>query len=282
MKTILTKGFALFAIFSACLLSACKDKPTTSWPGYVEGKYLFITPNFAGTLKTLNVRAGEQVKANKPLYTLDTVSEQEEISTAKARLAQANADERKARAAYDLQKSIYDRKRSRYNKKTIQKEEYDIAKSNYNQAKETVSSAKANIDAAKAQLKKLTWMMQQKSVNSPVDALVSDVYFQAGENVNQGVPVMALLAPKQIKVIFYVKGSDLHKLKLEQTLKIRCEDCTQEIKARISYISPQAEFTPPVLYSTEVSSKLTFRVEALPESEENMALLPGQPVTVAL
>lgn len=284
MKNQTSYKHALLFITLLCLglLSACQEKPTTTWPGYVEGKYLFITANLAGTLKSVDVRAGDQVKANKLLYALQSIPEQAEFNTAEARLAQANADERKARAVYDFQKSNYDRKKSSYNKKTIKKEEFDSAKSTYNQANAMLSSAKANADAAKAQLKKLQWLLEQKTVTSPIDALVSDVYFQAGENVTQGIPIMALLAAKQVKVIFYVKGADLHKFKLTQTVNVRCEDCTQDVQAKISYISPQAEFTPPVLYSSEVSAKLTFRIEATPESTNDTAFLPGQPVIVAM
>ena len=54
----------------------------------------------------------------------------------------------------------------------------------------------------------------------------------------------------------------------------------EPVRARISYLSSNAEFTPPVIYSLEDRSKLVFRVEALPV--QPTALLPGQPIDVRL
>jgi len=288
MNTLLKK-YCPLGIISLCMLSlvtlltSCEKKKDTVWPGYIEGKYLFITDNSAGTLQSINVKPGDQVKAKTELYSLNTVAEDEEIKAANARLDQAQAQEQKARYEYKLQKSIYNRKRNRYNKKSIKKEEYDIARTNYDQSRSDLSAAESNTEALKAQLSKLKWMKEQKTVVSPVDALVFETYFQKGEQINVGIPVLALLPPNQIKVIFYVRGSDLAKFKLNQKVKVTCTNCTQSIPAQINFISPKAEFTPPVLYSSEMSSKLTFRVEALPEPTEVIkTLLPGQPVTVSL
>jgi HlyD family secretion protein len=49
--------------------------------------------------------------------------------------------------------------------------------------------------------------------------------------------------------------------------------------ARVSYVSPTAEFTPPVIYSIESRAKLVYLVEAVPE-ERPERLHPGQPVDV--
>jgi HlyD family secretion protein len=48
----------------------------------------------------------------------------------------------------------------------------------------------------------------------------------------------------------------------------------------ISYISPDAEYTPPVIYSREMRAKLVYLVEAKPR--QPAALRPGQPVDVTL
>ena len=50
--------------------------------------------------------------------------------------------------------------------------------------------------------------------------------------------------------------------------------------ARVDFISAQAEFTPPVIYSQEERARLVFRVEASPEKPEDLRV--GQPVSVAL
>jgi HlyD family secretion protein len=46
----------------------------------------------------------------------------------------------------------------------------------------------------------------------------------------------------------------------------------------VSYISPKAEYTPPVIYSRESRDKLVFMVEAVFSPETAVRLNPGQPV----
>jgi len=50
----------------------------------------------------------------------------------------------------------------------------------------------------------------------------------------------------------------------------------------ITFISPQNEYTPPVIYSNENRSKLVFMVIAKPSVQTTAELHPGQPVEVTL
>ena len=49
---------------------------------------------------------------------------------------------------------------------------------------------------------------------------------------------------------------------------------------KVSYISPRAEYTPPVIYSREARDKLVFMVEAVFDPATAAKLHPGQPVDV--
>ncbi len=57
---------------------------------------------------------------------------------------------------------------------------------------------------------------------------------------------------------------------------------TQAFSGKISYISPQAEYTPPVIYSKERREKLLFLVEAHFDDQTKLNLNPGQPVSLRL
>ena len=65
-----------------------------------------------------------------------------------------------------------------------------------------------------------------------------------------------------------------------ETVTVRCDGCTGDLTAKVSFISKTAEFTPPVIYSLEERSKLVFLIEALPAEPANLRV--GQPVDVAL
>ncbi len=65
-------------------------------------------------------------------------------------------------------------------------------------------------------------------------------------------------------------------------MTVSCDGCPAPIAAEISYVSPQAEYTPPVIYSRESRAKLVFLVEARPAAADAPRLRPGQPVDVTL
>ena len=58
--------------------------------------------------------------------------------------------------------------------------------------------------------------------------------------------------------------------------------CPPDLQATIIYVSPRAEFTPPVIYSQSARAKLVFLIEARPDKvPDTIALAPGLPVSVA-
>ena len=61
-----------------------------------------------------------------------------------------------------------------------------------------------------------------------------------------------------------------------------CDGCARPFEAVVSYVSSQAEYTPPVIYSQGNREKLVYRVEAAPEAAQAARLRPGLPVDVRL
>ena len=102
--------------------------------------------------------------------------------------------------------------------------------------------------------------------------------FRAGEWVNAGVPVLALLPPGAVKVRFFVPQAVLASTRVGAEVRLSCDGCPAGLTARITHVSPQAEYTPPLIYSTVSRSKLVFMVEAQPAADS--PLKPGQPVDV--
>ena len=63
-------------------------------------------------------------------------------------------------------------------------------------------------------------------------------------------------------------------------MALACDGCPAGLAARISFVSPQAEYTPPVIYSNSARSTLVFMAEAQPLGAAATLLKPGQPVDV--
>ncbi|MBV9914038.1 MAG: HlyD family secretion protein, partial [Sinobacteraceae bacterium] len=97
-----------------------------------------------------------------------------------------------------------------------------------------------------------------------------------------GTPVVRLLPPGNIKIRFFVPENLLGSIRLGSRVALSCDGCSQDISADITYVSADAEYTPPIIYSNETRGKLVFMIEAHPASTDATRLHPGQPVSVRL
>lgn len=154
-----------------------------------------------------------------------------------------------------------------------------------------IAAAQAQVQAAGAALAATQWRVGQQTQLAPVDAVVFDVSFRPGERVPINAPVLALLPlpgaqdaghAGGVKVRFYAPNRLLPSLHLGQTVAVECEGCPEGLRATVRFISPQAEYTPPVIYSNETRSKLVFMVLADPDVPTAQLLKPGQPLEVHL
>jgi len=70
-------------------------------------------------------------------------------------------------------------------------------------------------------------------------------------------------------------------MKIGTKVSLRCDGCGPDIPATVRFISPQSEYTPPVLYNRENRDRIVFMLEAWPTATPE-ALHPGQPVDVTV
>lgn len=145
-----------------------------------------------------------------------------------------------------------------------------------------VSGAEAEVRAAAAQVAQKRWLVEHKSVTAPAEGEIFETYYQPGEWVPAGAPVASLLPDERRRVRFFVPEPLLATLKPGASVEVGCDSCTAPIRAQIDFISPKAEYTPPVIYSRGAREKLLFRVEAVPTPSAALSLRPGLPVDVRL
>ena len=136
------------------------------------------------------------------------------------------------------------------------------------------------IAQAGAALVQAEWQLNQRRVSAPVGALVADTYARTGETIMAGVPIVSLLPPQNILVRFFVPETVLGSVHLGDRLAIGCDGCAPGLTATVSFIAPQPEYTPPVIYSESNRAKLVYLIEAHPSAEHAILLKPGQPVDV--
>jgi HlyD family secretion protein len=300
-------------------LAGCQKPAGDSLQGYVEGEFVLLASPYAGQLQKLHVRRGDRVEAGKPVFALEQEAEraarleaEEKLKTARARLDNLAAAKRpdeiqalraeltQARATRDLSASQLDQQRKLLKEGFTSQARYDEALRSLERDAARVKEAEAqlrnalqpvgrdderkaaegDVAAAQASLAQAAWRLDQKSVAAPLAALVQDTYFVEGEWVPAGRPVASLLPPGNVKLRFYVPETILGAIQPGREIEAGCDGCPQPIAARVSYISSQAEYTPPVLYTREQRSKLMYLIEARPDPARAAGLRPGQPVDI--
>jgi len=83
-------------------------------------------------------------------------------------------------------------------------------------------------------------------------------------------------------VRFFVPEGVLGTLTAGRKVSLHCDGCAQEVPATITFVSNEAEYTPPVIYSNETRGKLVYMIEAHPTPADAVKLHPGQPLEVHL
>jgi HlyD family secretion protein len=143
---------------------------------------------------------------------------------------------------------------------------------------EDIAAAKTVVEQARSRLASAETRRHQRSVRAPADGTVQEIFYRQGEVVPTGRPVLSLLPPGNMKVRFFVPQSQFPNLKAGSQIAVSCDGCANGMKATVFFLSTQAEFTPPVIFSREERQKLVFRIEARPLQPELLHV--GQPVSV--
>ncbi len=298
------------------VLAACGDSGSGTYYGYAEGDYLRLGPRDPGIVSTLTVEEGENVSAGAPLFSVDgerarLAMEQteaqlqaaearaadlaaggraEEVRAARDQLDQARADlklaeENHVRAVDLVERGVAPRQRLDEAERALNAASSRVAELE-NRVRiavlpardDQIAAARQEADAARAALAQAQSQLDDRSVRAPVAGRVDRVYLRPGEFAGAGQPVVSVLPPENIKVVFFIPETQLARVSVGANVTLKCDGCPTELQGKVSFIAARAEFTPPVIYSDDERSKLVYRVEVRPSQPR--ILNPGQPLQV--
>lgn len=310
-------GIAVSAILGV-LLAGCEPSTKGSFEGYVTGEYVLVASPVAGRLLRLPVARGGQVAAGAELFALDPLPEEEVLAEAAFNLTAARAtladlkkgqrpteiatiehQQKAALAAQTYTDIQLKRSKDLYRTKVVAEENLNLYQSadialmevaaslesslqtaRLGGREEQIAAAQARADAAQAQVNQAQWTLDQKVQRAREGGLVFDTLFRPGEWIPAGQAVVSLLPPEWIRVRFFVPETVLASLKDGGEVEVNA-DGAAPVAGRISFISPSAEYSPPVIFSRESRSQLVFMVEVSFAPDKAAALHPGQPVQVS-
>jgi HlyD family secretion protein len=315
-----SKLFALAAVTAAALAASCAKPDDGTLQGYVEGEFVFVASPLGGELQQLAVQRGATVKKGELLFALEDTTERDAalrqqriVDSLRARLADEKKGKRPSeiaalealleqnRASRQLadaelarieklaptgaaSANALDRARADVaeSKARVAQTEADLETARLGAREDRVAAAEAEVRAAESELARRQWDLDQKRQAAAADARVFDTLYREGEWVDAGKPVVVLLPPPNVKVRTFVPETRVGAIRTGAAASVSIDGVAQPVRGSVTFVSPRAEFTPPVIFSRESRSKLVFLVEIRFAPDAAATLHPGQPVDVRI
>jgi HlyD family secretion protein len=283
--------------------------------GTVEATEVDLRSEASGKILALYFDEGNWVKKGDVIAEIDHEKLDIELAQAKARLAETEAqltllikglrDKEVERARETLLESKVLLKDNKREYKRIQKlyeeevvdlgsrdkaeaayeaaqKRYEIAKKNYEIAlegsrKEEIQAGEAVKEVAEAQVKLIERRIEDATVTIPIDGVISERYVELGELMSVGSLIATVMDLKHVWVMAYVSEKNLGKVKLGRQGKVMVDSFPhKEFIGKVTYISPEAEFTPKNIQTKEERVKLVFGVK-IEVDNPDQELKPGMP-----
>jgi HlyD family secretion protein len=289
-------------------------------PGYVGTNIRYISSDEGGQIVSVNANEGNIVNRNQLLFSLDssknkTLLQSNEYLHAAAMhnednlshgkrdpyLEKTKSDIIAADAALTVADEEYIRQTELWKHDSTSKKQYQQAYSKYIQAKQQLKSlesmqeinnlparsetrytAESISQAVGNNSKYLQEKINSASIRSLEDSYVYQVFFRKGEMVRPYTPVMTLINPDDVYIVFYLSKTDLSRVHIGQKINFSTGG-ENKVLGVISYISQKSEYTPPLLYGLNSDSEISFEIRAkVKYSKDDSGIHIGEPVKVTL
>ena len=221
--------------------------------GWIEAYFIFVSPDEAGRVETLAVREGDAVTAGAPLFALDAELQRAAVAETEAAVVNAKITFERAAGAAEEEPSARRRCSTMPSRPC---------------ARPRRASTRRAPGSSAGALPALRPEPSRRSTSG------------RARWCRPAVPSCRCCRRATCACASSCRRRCCPRCTSAIAIAVRCDGCAGDLVARVSFISVQAEFTPPVIYSQEERARLVFRIEALPEKPEDLRV--GQPVSVAL
>ncbi|HVO75304.1 MAG TPA: efflux RND transporter periplasmic adaptor subunit [Ignavibacteriaceae bacterium] len=283
--------------------------------GNIESTNVTVSSQVTGKVLSLLKDEGEQVKSGDTVLIIDHESLDYQLAQAEAAadaaraqlnllkngareedIKQAEEAVKQAQVNYDMAKRDRDRMEALFESKSITTKQHEDAVSKLNITAAQLTSAQENlkklrdfarpedIRQAEANLKRqlaavdlLKKQIRDSYVVSPISGIIVKKFFEPGETVTMLSSLFRVSDLNIVDLIIYVSEEELGKVKLGQTAEVSSDTYpNKKYEGKVTYISPEAEFTPKNIQTKDERTKLVFAVKIKIKNPE-FELKPGMP-----
>ncbi len=244
--------------------------------GRIEAIQVDIATKYAGRIGDVLAREGSMVAPDDLLAHIDSTEMRAELEKANAQLAKAAEDVARAAAdivekqsAADLSEKSFARSETLKRNKAIADQDFDESRARrdssaaaVNVAKATLRSAEKAELAAAAEVSRQSAQLAEMTLKSPVRGRVLYRLAEPGMVLPAGGKVLTLLDLSDIYMEIFLPSREAARVRVGSEARIVL-DVAPEYAARatVSFVSPEAQFTPKQVETRSERDKLMFRVK---------------------
>ena len=320
MKPIITTFITLFALLLLQSCGSNDNQNTIEAQGNIEATNIIVSSKVNGEVLNIIRDEGEKVNEGDTIMIIDPEVYELRLAEAEAVLQQAKAkynllkkgarkedmkqsEEALKQAQINLELAEKDKKRmsNLYESKSITEKQYEdaiaryqIALAKFNSAEqhykkmknfarpEELQQAEANLNRVIAGLDLIKKNIRDCYVTSPSNGFIVKKFVEKGETVGAMSSVFQVADLETVELVIYIPETKLGMVKLGQDAEITTDtDPDKTYEGKISFISPEAEFTPKNIQTKEERTKLVFKVKIKIDNTD-FELKDGMPADVII
>ena len=234
----------------------------------------------------------EQAKAQLRLLQQGARSEdigqaEQQLKQAEINLSQARIDAQRFHRLYEQGGVTQKQKEDADNRLSLAEAQYAQAQENLKKLKafsrpEEIRAAEARLAQAEAAADLLKQNIRDSVVTSPIAGVITERVVEPGELVNPGSTLVTISILDPVYLWIYISEKDLGRIKLGDEVRVKIDSFSdKDFIGKITYISPEAEFTPKNVQTEDDRVKLVFGVKVELRNPEGW-LKPGLPADAYL
>jgi HlyD family secretion protein len=298
-----------------------QDDTTVHLNGRIEAPTVDLGPKVPGRVAEVFVREGDRVKAGMLLVRLDlgetsiaVEREQAGVRSAEARAQDLEEGSRESeisvvqaevadrRAAVALAQKEAERQRYLVEREVGTQQDYDRTRTELERARAALTGAQERLELARegtrrnqtaaaqaeaqraqAVLKQSVTVAREGEIRAPADGVIVHRLAEPGQLVGAGQPAMTMAFANRLYVRTFIPETALGRVRMGMVASVTVDAYPgRQFAARISEISPEAEFTPKAVETKSERVNLVYAAKADLNGGWNEPLVPGQPAEVTV
>jgi HlyD family secretion protein len=287
--------------------------------GRLEAPVVDLAPKVAGRVVEMKVREGDRVKAGDLIARLDlgeTALAPERdarglqsaearfndlrVGSRSAEIAGAEADLADKKAAVELARRELERQEALLSKKVGTQRDTDTARTTMERAvanakmaadrlqllhegfrKGQTEQARVDVERARAVLKQSESVAREAEIRAPADGVILHRMAEPGLLLGPGQPAVTLAFSNRLYVRTFIPETQLGRVRPGSPAEVTVDAFPgKTFLARVTEISPDAEFTPKPVDTPRERVNLVYAAKVDLDAGWNAPLVPGQPADV--